>query len=348
MVNPINKFKIFKSDAAPFFFYIEIFPPDITSYNKDYAIVLLKKIRKNPIMPLPMRVDRVFNGEKSLLIRPREPITFPIMDDLEAKVNPSIFLQYGIEKLLYFTEIRAFELFVNHLKIEKINKWWESSKFLYAKIRQIEEDFSAFLKAYISTVLKAKLNNEDLINAATDYCKIIKEICENRINQNLVIIETKSKVSKVRMYREKIGKYREKGKKVERVEYHPELVDIDVYNLVEKGYKYNIDNQDLDLDELKPKQIKYIPLLLYDDLLECMLQNLKILEDGNENILDPSYILDNNIILLHETNNKENLNTHNFSWFKTFEELNFESILESIKSTLLDLYKSKRFIDNNT
>ncbi|MFX1366056.1 MAG: hypothetical protein ACFFCE_18330 [Promethearchaeota archaeon] len=347
MVNPINKFKIYKSDAAPFFFYIEIFPPNLTSYNKEYALVLLKKIKENPIMPLPMRVDRVFNGEKSLLIRPREPISFPIMDDLEAWVNPSIFLQYGIEKLLYFTEIRAFELFISHLKIEKINKWWKASKFLYAKIRQIEEDFSASLKAYISTVLKAKLNNEDIINAAKDYCKIIKELCENRMNQNSIIVETISKVGNVRMYIEKTGRYREKGKKVEKIEYHPELIDIDVYNLVEKGFKYNRDNQDINLDELKPKQIKYIPLLFYDDLLECMLQNLKILEDGNENILDPSFLLDRNIILLHETKKTEELKIHDFSWFKTFEELKFESILESIKATLLDLYKSKGYIDNN-
>ncbi len=347
MVNPIHKFKIYKSDAAPFFFYIEIFPPDLASYNMDHARVLLKKIRKNPIMPLPMRVDRVYKGAESLLIRPREQISFPIMDDLEVIVNPSIFLQYGMEKLLYFTEIRAFELFVNHLKIEKIYKWWEASKFLYAKIGQIEEDFSAFLKAYISTVLKAKLNNEDLITAATEYCNIIKEICENRIKQNSIMVETKSKVGNVRMYIEKIGRYREKGKKVEKVEYHPELIDIDVYNLVEKGFKYNIDYYDMDFNELKPKQIKYIPLLLYDDLLECMLQNLKILEDENENILDPSFILDNNIILLHETKNTENLNTHDFSWFKTFEELNFESIVESIKATLLDFYKSKGYINNN-
>ncbi|GAF88278.1 unnamed protein product, partial [marine sediment metagenome] len=76
MVKPIHKFKTFKSDAAPFFFFIEIFSPDLTSYEKERDFVLLKKINDNPIMPLPMRVDRVFNGEKSLLIRPKEPVFF--------------------------------------------------------------------------------------------------------------------------------------------------------------------------------------------------------------------------------------------------------------------------------
>ena len=190
MVKPVNKFKTFKYDAAPFFFYIEIFSPDLTSYKKERALVLLKKINDNPIMPLPMRVDRVFNGEKSILIRPKEPISISIMDDLNATINPTAFLQYGTEKLIYFTEIRAFENFVITLKIENVKKWWESTKFLYAKLSCIEEDFATFLRAYISTVLKAKLNNEELISAATSYCKIVQEICEKRIKDNYILIET--------------------------------------------------------------------------------------------------------------------------------------------------------------
>ncbi len=340
IIKPVNKFKIFKSDAAPFFFYIDIFPPDLTSYTKERELVLLKKIKNNPIMPLPMRVDRVFNGEKSILIRPIEPISFSIMDDLNATISPPAFLQYGTEKLLFFTEIRAFEKFVIPLKIEKVKKWWESTKFLYAKLSHIEEDFSAFLKAYISTVLKAKLNNEDLINAATVYCKIIQEICEKRINENSILIETTRKETNVKMYKQKVVKYREKKKRVERVQYYPELVDIDVYDLTEKGFKYSIDNQAWVLNEIKPKEIKYIPLLFYDDLLECMLLNLKKLDEGDDNILDPSFLLDKNIISLQNSKELENIKTEEFSWFNTFEKLNFESIIEEIKTTILEFYKN--------
>ena len=340
MVKPIHKFKTFKYDAAPFFFYIEIFPPDLTSYKKERELVLLKKIKYNPIMPLPMRVDRVFNGEKSVLIRPKEPISFSIMDDLNAIINPTAFLQYGTEQLLYFAEIRGFEQFVNPLKIEKVKKWWESTKYLYAKLSRLEEDFSAFLRAYISIILKAKLNNEDLINAATNYCKIIQEICEKRINENSILIETTRKENNVKMYKEKVGIYRKKMKKFERIEYHPELVDIDVYDLAEKGFKYKLDKQEILLEDIKPKEIKYIPLLFYDDLLECMLQNLKKLDKGDDNILDPTFLLDKNIITLQNSKELENIKTEEFSWFNTFEELNFESIIESIKTTILEFYKN--------
>ena len=340
IIKPIHKFQIFKSDAAPFFFYIDIFSPDLTSYEKQRAKVLLKSIRNNPIMPLPIRVDRVFNGEKSVLIRPKEPVFFPIMDDLYATINPTTFLQYGTENLLYFTEIRAFEKFVLHLKIEKVKKWWGSTKFLYAKLSRLEEDFSAFIKAYMSTVLKAELNNEDLISAASSYCKIVREICEKRINEKSILVETKYEEAVVDMYKQKVGRYRKKMKKFERIEYHPELVDIDVYDLFEKSFIYDVDNQALVLNDIKPKGIKYIPLLFYDDLLECMLQNLKILDKGDGNILDPSFLLDKNIITLQNSKEIENIQNEEFSWFNTFEELNFESIIESIKTTILEFYKN--------
>ena len=48
------KFKTYKSDAAPFFFYIEIFPFDTSQYINPYVSSLIKTIEKNPIVPIPM------------------------------------------------------------------------------------------------------------------------------------------------------------------------------------------------------------------------------------------------------------------------------------------------------
>ena len=121
-----------------------------------------------------------------------------------------------------------------------------------------------------------------------------------------------------------------------------------MYDLSEKGFKPSIDNQALVLNEIKPKEIKYIPLLFYDDLLECMLLNLKMLNEGADNILDPSFLLDKNIITLQNSKELENIKTEEFLWFSTFEELNFESIIESIKTTLFDFYKSKGYFDKST
>jgi hypothetical protein len=342
---PIHKFKIFKSDAAPFFFYIDIFPPDPSNFKSRYVHHLLEAININPIMPLPMRVDRVYNGEKSVLIRPREPISSSIMDDLIATINPSMFLQYGMEKLLFFTEIRAFESYFKSLTLERAQKWWDSTKFLYVKLSRLEEDFSSFNKAYLHTVLKAKLNNEDLINAATNYCKMIQEICEERINKNTILIQTRKRETQGNLYQKKVVKYVKKGKKAEDVQYHPELIDLDVYDLSEIGFKIKLDELHSVINELKPHSIKYIPILFYDDLLECMLQNLKILEDGKANMLDPSILIDQNIITLHKTTEVDNTKIQNYSWFSTFDEIRLEEIVKLIQNRKLQfskLYIKKR------
>ncbi len=339
-IKPINKFKIFKSDAAPFFFYIEIFPPDLSMFKSPQIRTLLDSIQTNPIMPLPMRVDRVFNGEQSVLIRPREPISLLVMDDINAIINPAAFLQFGIEKLLYFTEVRAFEKLFPSLNIEKVKKWWDSTKFLYSKLLRLEEDFSAFIKAYIHTMVKAKLNEEDLVSEAIKYCQIVSDSCNKRIKENSILIEKPNHEIKVSMYKEKVAKYYKKFKKVEEVQYHPELVDIDVFDLSERGFNTDINNHNSILDELRPSVIKYIPLLFYDDLLECMLQNLKKLDDGEENLLDPSLVLDTNVIILQKSEDLENLKIQNYSWFSTFDTINLESIVQSIATTKYQFFKS--------
>ncbi|MCK4384196.1 MAG: hypothetical protein KAW66_12935, partial [Candidatus Lokiarchaeota archaeon] len=73
---PQYRFKTYKSDAAPFFFFIDVYPFDITLFELPYLKSLIETIEKNAIVPIPMRVDRVFNGESSVIIRPREVISF--------------------------------------------------------------------------------------------------------------------------------------------------------------------------------------------------------------------------------------------------------------------------------
>lgn len=340
LISRFQKFKIYKSDAAPFFFYIDIFPPDPTSFKSHHVKALLEPIMTNPIMPLPMRVDRVFNGEKSLLIRPRETISFSVMDDLIATVNPEPLLQLGLEKLIFFTEIRAFEKFVISLTIERVNQWWASTNFLYAKLKRLEEDFSAFIRAYIHTLVKAKFNEEDLVGAAKNYCQMVVDICEKRMNENTILVETSDEETHVKLYKEKTLKYYKKRKKVEELQYHPELTDIDVYNLVDREFSIVGEDSKSDFDDIKIWKKKYIPLLFYDDLLECMLQNLNTLEDGEVGILDPSLLVDQNVIIVRESKEFKVLNTDDFSWMKSFTNINFESSILLIKSTLQQYYST--------
>ncbi|MHA2390970.1 MAG: hypothetical protein ACXAEX_03300 [Promethearchaeota archaeon] len=328
-IKPINKFKTYKFDAAPFFFFIDIFPPEYTNKNKPNLANLINSVSTNPIMPLPMRVDRVFNGERSILIRPKEPITFPITEELTAIINPVPFLHYGFEKLLYFTEVRAREQFFLSMSPQRTLKWWNITRFLYGNLPTLEADFSAFLRAYLHTIIKAKLLDEDPVEAALSYSQLMADICKKRLDQNMIQIEIKGKEENVKMYKVKELKYYKKFKKTKETQYHPELIDIEIYNLTQKGF--NEGDRTKSLNGLNTLEIKYIPILIYDDLLECMLQNIKRIEEKTDEMMSPSFLFDNQIVITEKSEDLESNNIKNYSWWNSFDTIELNPMFETIR-----------------
>ena len=329
-----SKFETYKSDASPFFFYIDVIPLDLSQYEIINHINLLKGVANNSIMPLPLRVDRVFNGESSIIIRPKKPISFTIDENLIAIVNPAPFIRNGIEKLLIFTEIRSSEEFTLSLSHEKAKKWWEATKYLYGRLTDLEEDFAAFLRAYLHTVIKAKINEEDLVSAAISYCELIRDICYKRIDTKKILVETKDKKKYVNLYKKKEAHVYKKFKRSREELLYPGVVDIEIFDTRKNGFK-EIEIFQEEFSKLDSKILTYIPLLFYDDLLECMLQNLEKLVEGEVEILNPSYLIDQEIILLLEPNKFQSEEISKYSWLKEFKEINLDSILKSIEPTFL-------------
>jgi hypothetical protein len=305
------KFKTYKSDAAPFFFYIEIFPFDTSQYLNPYVSSLIKVIERNPIVPIPIRVDRVFNGETSIIIRPREVISFKISEEQLAVINPQNFLSHGIKNLIYLSEIRSSEQLIKSLSRKNVRSWWEATRFLYGNLYRLEEDFSAFLKAYLHTIVKSYIEEGDLVNAAIQYCQILEDICKKRMEQNRILTEIDGKQTSVKMYKKKDVTYYKKLNKVSETQFHPELIDIEVFN-------YSTNNWPKDTatkNGIERKEIKYIPLLFYDDLQECMLLNLKYLEENEKPILKPSILIEENIItILDSKNYNDEFKSKNLWW----------------------------------
>ena len=330
---PETQYKTYKSDAAPFFFYIDVIPLDLAHYNVPHHVELLKKIQFNPIMPLPLRVDRVYNGVLSTLVRPRNPISFSIGEKNTAVINPMPFIQYGVEKLINFTEIRASKQFAISLSPENVRKWWSATKFLYGKLKTLEEDFAAFLRAYLHHIVVAKLEEEDLISASIKYCELIRDICYQRIKEKYILVEVEDEEKLVNMYKMKEGRVQKKRFKFSKEKLlYPSFIDVEVIDT--RNIEYSQINKDQDEDLLKnSKVLKYIPLLFYDDLLECMLQNLKKLEESDVEILDPSYLIEKEIIVLLETDKLQPNKLLRYSWLKAFNEINVDSILNTISPT---------------
>jgi hypothetical protein len=322
-------FKTYKSDAAPFFFYIEIFPFNTSLFEFPYLKSLIETIEKNPIVPIPMRVDRVINGVNSVIIRPREVISFQISEDQLAVINPHQFLSSGIKNLIYFSEIRSSQRRFKSISKEKVISWWEGTRFLYGNLYRLEEDFSAFLKAYLLTLVKHYIEEDDLVSAAIQYCQILEDICKKRIYHNKILTEINGEQSTVKMYKKKDATYYKKFKKVSELQYHPELIDIEIINYSGEGWPKNL----ITKKEVERKEIKYIPLLLYDDLQECMLLNLKDLEENEKPILNPSILIEKNIInIINSEDYNDNFKNKNI-WWSEFNTIKPDIYLDEMLSS---------------
>jgi len=328
-----SQYKTYKSDAAPFFFYLDVIPLDLSQYEIKHHVELLKKIQFNPIMPLPLRVDRVNNGVFSTLLRPRNPISFSIGEKYTAVINPTPFVQYGIEKLINFTEIRASEQFAISLSSEKVRKWWSATRFLYGKLKTLEEDFAAFLRAYLHHIIGAKLEEEDLISASIKYCELIRDICYQRIQEKHILVEVEDEEKLVDMYKMKEGRVQKKRFKFSKEKLlYPSFIDIEVINTRNIEYSQIYKDQ-YEVLKKNSKLLKYIPLLFYDDLLECMLQNLKTLENYEGKILDPSFLLENKIILLIDKNKSLSNQLAEYTWLNNFNEIDIAQLMKSFEPT---------------
>ena len=226
-----------------------------------------------------------------------------------------------------------FDYWISHGDTNYSQSWWSATKYLYANLSTLEEDFSAFLRAYLYTIVKAKILEEDLIEAAQDYCQLITDICRKRFDQNSILVEVEGKQENVKMFKVKEATYYRKLKKSKETEYHPELLDIEICDLSNIGFATEkIDRASL-INGLDNKVIKYIPLLFYDDLLECMLQNIKRLDKGDKDLIDPSFLLDNKIIITQNSKDLEKINIESYSWWNSFDTINLKPILESIRIT---------------
>lgn len=325
-----TKFETYKSDAAPFFFYIEIFPFDSSHLNNQYLGAVSKLIERNPIVPLPMRVDRVINGVNSVLIRPREAISFPVSEERLAVINPHQFLLHGIKNLIHFSEMRSSEYIFKSITNEKVKKWWNSTRYLYGNLYRLEEDFSAFLKAYLHTMVKCYIEKDDMVGAAIQYCQLIEDVCRKRMEQNSILVEMDGKQSNVKIYKEKDYNYYKKFKKVTELQVHPELIDIEVIDYSENEWSSNIMNR----EETMIMEKKYIPLLIYDDLQECMLQNLRRLEKNEDQILNPASLIKKNIISIIDSKDFDEEFKINNLWMKNFKEIDTDLILNEMFSSI--------------
>jgi len=283
--NPPAKLKTFKNDLSPIGFFFDFFNSEIF---------------KIPVMPVPLRIDRISNGKPTFFIKPDLIKINTIFKELSLTLDFNRFYIEGIKNLIAYTRKTYKEIIHRELTDELILQWFETSLDIQTEISFFKEDFTflmiEFLSLYKSFEEHNSKNNESeniqkelIIQYCEKIVKYFQEIIENNvieITNNNGEIETKQL-------------YKEKKQKV-----YPEIITLNVRNLKEG----------------KIKQLNFVPYLIYEDLLDVFWYNKKILKENTQYVFDLKLWKENRIINIRS-------NIDNFIPEMDLNKINVERLL---------------------
>lgn len=280
------KLKSYKKDLAPIGFYFDIFATEIF---------------KIPVMPVPMRIDKLTNGDLTLFIFPDVKNLNKLLKKLDLAFNFKTFFLHGICNLINFAKEEYKKITKRNLKHEIIIKWFENSKVIITEIPSFTELYTYLLLEFLKTFSNIE---EKGLNASPEeyttelilYCDRIIKYAKEKIENNLVLIKVDGSLKTEQLYLEKKGKY------------YPQIISITISNLNIK----------------KKVKMGFIPYLIYDDILDIFSYNKKLLHEGKQIPIDMTMWKNKEII-----NKRSNLNHNNF------HQINFELQKISLNNILL-------------
>ncbi|MFX0024963.1 MAG: hypothetical protein ACFE8M_01000 [Candidatus Hermodarchaeota archaeon] len=253
--NPPSKLKSFKNDIAPVGFYFDLFTTDLF---------------KIPVMPIPMRIDKISNGEPTLFIFPDFIKLNKLCEKLDLFLDFQLFFVLGIKNLINFTKNKYKEITFRPLDDNKIRKWFINSKIINTDISFLNNDFtfliSEFLKLYSN--INANMDLEEYHPDLIKYCNTIINFLKEKIENNILHVENDNIIKTEKLYEERENKY------------FPNIITIKVYNSNTK----------------KMKEMNFIPYLIYDDLFDSFCYNKKLLLEHNFSLFNLQSWKKNNII----------------------------------------------------
>ncbi|MEJ2296797.1 MAG: hypothetical protein P8Y23_18785, partial [Candidatus Lokiarchaeota archaeon] len=233
--NASSKIKSFKNDLAPIIFYFDIFPIE------PFQI---------PILPIPMRIDKLLNGEPTAIILPNINKISKLCRKFEIQFDLELFFLQGFLNLIKYGKNKKKELTSSELDVNIISAWWEQSKNIMVCIPDLTESFTFIILEFIRLYSYIKDNNLDpnqkaYLDALLEYCSNIIKYFRKKIESNKFKTFEKNKITLQKLYFER-------RKKV-----FPTIAKIQVYKRASSQYE----------TQLEKKVKKAIDLKVYEDNL---------------------------------------------------------------------------------
>lgn len=241
--NSPHKLKSFKKDIAPIGFFFDIFS------DENYPI---------PILPIPMRIDKLSNGQPTLFVS----IDFPKLDRVCHKyrlnIDYDLFFTIGIQNLITTARKKYKEIIIHPLKDQFIVNWYDQSKLIKAEIPSLTKDFTYLLSEFIKMYSKFLESDDisDQIKLLIEYCEKMNRYLKRRLHNNFILTIKDGKPIIQRIYKEKKGKI------------YPEIVSVSIYNIQTEVVK----------------DMFFVPYLIYDDLIDVFFYNTQLLSEKTRNV----------------------------------------------------------------
>jgi hypothetical protein len=228
-----------------------------------------------PILPVPIRIDKLTNGYPTCIIFPNLVSLNEISQKIGFRINFENFFRTGLKNFIAYSREKHKSITYRPLSKEIVLKWYERSLSTTIEIPSLEIDFtfvlSEFLKTY-SIITNSGMDFDDRRYniELCQYCETVINYFRSRLESNAIQIKFNQEIREERIYSE------DKKKK-----YYPQPIYTDVI------YR----------KEGKPKKKLFIPYLIYDDLLDVFFYNLKMLKNGVKVPINVQIYKKNNIII---------------------------------------------------
>ena len=274
-----------KKDIAPMGFFFDIVPTELF---------------KVPILPIPMRIDKVVKGEITYFIRFNIDKLYSLFKELNLFIDFRLFFITGIRNLLEYAKKNCNDKTLHSFKKDLLRKWFNNSISIEIDLPDLTEDFtyllSEFLKTY-SFINNLNVNDERYIKELINYCDRIIEYFQERIESNSIKIKSNGAYKEEQIYFIKNSKY------------YPRIIEINIEKF--RGGEKNI-----------VKKMRFVPYLIYDDILETFLYNKLLLTKQKQKPYKLIFFNEKEIIL-KDTNIKINYclnnNFHDINQLKNNE-----------------------------
>jgi len=272
-----------KKEFAPIGFYFDLFS------NSLFTI---------PILPIPMRVDKVTNGEPTCLITLDIDKLKEVSESLDLFIDFKSFYTYGIKNLINYARETYKSITYRKLKKDALINWYNNSISTQIEIPSLTNDFTFIITSFLETYSNFKSSDflqdkEFTSNELIKYCEKILTHFRRAMNRNSIHVVINGEIKEEKIY------------SIKKQKYYPLSVNIDIWD--EK-------NQN-------SKKGKFIPYLIYDDIIDVFFYNYKLLVNNEKELINLELFEELKILV-------KNKNLEYYSSYKQIQDVNLSEMLK--------------------